>query len=922
MQDPDDYFGDDGIVLDENVLAVLDEEERKFNETQRLVQRASRLDNSLPPPAKRQKVFHEPNIGLLRTATFDLEDLPEVSVQGDGLYDLSVFGLAAGSHSDKGDGSVVKEPQKDSANPQQQPLVESFEQPVVNQGPVLPRPVQVQLSRQLPPFHSREVEIPQVSAVRRGHVDSTEDALRRQLDDLRVQIHQLSNAQHEVQKSFQEAEEARLAKEGEVSILRKGIERTAREHAAEVAKIKAAKEAAEAMQVQLQKNMKEEMDRLKTQLTFRQHEMETVTHRSPWSARSKKINRQVPSTPVKLPSQIRQWSLGNDNAGPSFALAETPSQPRLMSTGWDSLDMSRRRDHSVVENAKNTAVLPGFYNSFSSSPPRSSSQVVKGKGKERDNGRLGRGQFQTTSFTGHHLQQPSSPPSSPIRMDRHVESQRDIGSDDAAVFFTSPNETNVHGVQEDADMAEEGKEEPSEDLDIIDPPDWRAELSRLMFTHKFPSFKSLTIHLLINAPLRSSASAEQSQKYAQYNDKILQNLGASLCMSDDLDNLIGAIVDSLIGMAQILNDIRELEGLTALLDLLRVLTLLIPPFPPLLLSSPLGQNNDFFEPSPQIISVLCNIIRNHLTPSNEVMSNEMVALAKATLGLLEALTWNIPMELVPRLSGIPRSPRVLSTLLAPSQPTWLLYRSTRLLALLASHRSLYRELLSFPDPDTDTPEQDPGSRDFGKIPHIEQLAAYLIDTTREGQEADALRETTLAFVASLSIAHQDALTILVQSQTLIPSIVVYLSNLTTPIWEEDELFMESPALIEAVVPKVVRSMLLLYNLVIGANNTTFDLRKKLLLAPHRPYHGISHMFIVTLGRLSYADSPEWISPDLRLDLDQTTEIAKELLDLLVDGPEHEMVWSAFQAEEDMVDGRSPEDDEEQEARKLHPADVE
>lgn len=272
---------------------------------------------------------------------------------------------------------------------------------------------------------------------------------------------------------------------------------TAREHAAEVAKIKAAKEAAEAMQVQLQKNMKEEMDRLKTQLTFRvsafgmticyfskltlivqQHEMETVTHRSPWSARSKKINRQVPSTPVKLPSQIRQWSLGNDNAGPSFALAETPSQPRLMSTGWDSLDMTRRRDHSVVENAKNTAVLPGFYNSFSSSPPRSSSQVVKGKGKERDNGRLGRGQFQTTSFTGHHLQQPSSPPSSPIRMDRHVESQRDIGSDDAAVFFTSPNETNVHGVQEDADMAEEGKEEPSEDLDIIDPPGWRAEVGQ------------------------------------------------------------------------------------------------------------------------------------------------------------------------------------------------------------------------------------------------------------------------------------------------------------------------------------------------------------------------------------------------------------------------------------------------------------
>lgn len=41
------------------------------------------------------------------------------------------------------------------------------------------------------------------------------------------------------------------------------------EHAKEVAKIKAAKETAEALQLQVQRNMKEEMERLKTQFTFK-----------------------------------------------------------------------------------------------------------------------------------------------------------------------------------------------------------------------------------------------------------------------------------------------------------------------------------------------------------------------------------------------------------------------------------------------------------------------------------------------------------------------------------------------------------------------------------------------------------------------------------------------------------------------------
>lgn len=84
---------------------------------------------------------------------------------------------------------------------------------------------------------------------------------------------------------MEEERKARYAKEGEVSILRKTIEKvlsassilylgthstqTTKDHAAEVARIKAAREAAEASQAQLRKEMSEERERLRTEYMFK-----------------------------------------------------------------------------------------------------------------------------------------------------------------------------------------------------------------------------------------------------------------------------------------------------------------------------------------------------------------------------------------------------------------------------------------------------------------------------------------------------------------------------------------------------------------------------------------------------------------------------------------------------------------------------
>ena len=105
-------------------------------------------------------------------------------------------------------------------------------------------------------------------------------------------------------------------------------------------------------------------------------------------------------------------------------------------------------------------------------------------------------------------------------------------------------------------------------------------------------------------------------------------------------------------------------------------------------------------------------------------------------------------------------------------------------------------------------------QDFQKIPHIEQLALHLVDATREDPEVstlyayaefcqsallqvNTLKETILAFIAGLAVADPEALTILVESETLIPAIVIYLCETTSLIWEEDEQVITSPALIES-----------------------------------------------------------------------------------------------------------------------------
>jgi hypothetical protein len=142
----------------------------------------------------------------------------------------------------------------------------------------------------------------------------------------------------------------------------------------------------------------------------------------------------------------------------------------------------------------------------------------------------------------------------------------------------------------------------------------------------------------------------------------------------------------------------------------------------------------------------------------------------------------------------------------------------------------------------------------------------------------------LSFIAMLSTTHPDASAALLESQTLVPSLVVFLSQQTAPIWEDDEVLTSSPATaasyaflflaLDVSLTKVVsrlrtvsQTLFLIHNLVFSIQ-PAFNLRHKFQHASRPQFNGIIHIFIVTLGRLSYADAPNWVEQKGREELEQ------------------------------------------------------
>ncbi|KAJ8696747.1 hypothetical protein PTI98_006590 [Pleurotus ostreatus] len=821
MADSDDFLFDD-VELDDTTLAALDEAEKTyFSNTSTGVHLTT---PPTPPPAKRLKTAHRVATRQIdQTASLDnVEDLPDISIQEDGTYGLGPTPPD----------SDVRRRLGESVTSQERPVRQEYS----------PRPARAPYASNVASSsHAKPQSARTLAPIPPTRYVQHEQQIG--MGELQKQIEELQRQQAQMQAELKQAVDARLTKEGEVSVLRKAMEKTSRDHSAELSKLRAAKEEADAKQRKTQQAMREEMESLKTQFIFKQQEQLSAmpSLKAPSSVRSKKIANMPSSTALHPLSQAGAWNRDGSNvAGPSNKIFETPRRPRhLPST--QRLTPKRLQPPKSPEKMRQSALLPGFENAFMPSSPVAKTQIQSDrKGKQKAIDLLKDDSDGVVERDGLDLWERADAVIPPFPLARAARSE----AGDMDVDSARPTEV-LFDVPMTDEVAADVPLVVEEGLDDVKPFDWSAELSRIVSTHTAISSTILTLQVLMGVNFPPTLVNQSVDRYRAACAVVLRSLAintASVPFHEVLETVLCAFID----MIYVLMSANLIPPLATLLDLITLLDFSLPNVSNVLLAQ---QSED--PDRPTILVHLKAIITQYLRPAVQV--EEKMLLARGTIGLLEALCWNVSEESITRMSVIASDSDMIPILLDRSQPDDVLSQTIRFLALLATHDALRRVLLTVPP---DAPANT--------IPLVERTSTYLVDQ-REGPEADYSRTLLICFFGTLATTI-DCASILAASPVLVPALISYVANLVSPIWEDDKKYLDNPSLADCVIRTLGDTLCLLHHLVFSTQ-PPLDLLLKLQQAPPRYFNGANHVFIVAFGRLSYADPPSWMN--------KTTVIALE-----------------------------------------------
>ncbi|KAF7428578.1 hypothetical protein PC9H_007804 [Pleurotus ostreatus] len=865
MADSDDFLFDD-VELDDTTLAALDEAEKTyFSNTSTGVHLTT---PPTPPPAKRLKTAHRVATRQIdQTASLDnVEDLPDISIQEDGTYGLGPTPPD----------SDVRRRLGESVTSQERPVRQEYS----------PRPARAPYASNVASSsHAKPQSARTLAPIPPTRYVQHEQQIG--MGELQKQIEELQRQQAQMQAELKQAVDARLTKEGEVSVLRKAMEKTSRDHSAELSKLRAAKEEADAKQRKTQQAMREEMESLKTQFIFKQQEQLSAmpSLKAPSSVRSKKIANMPSSTALHPLSQAGAWNRDGSNvAGPSNKIFETPRRPRhLPST--QRLTPKRLQPPKSPEKMRQSALLPGFENAFMPSSPVAKTQIQSDrKGKQKAIDLLKDDSDGVVERDGLDLWERADAVIPPFPLARAARSE----AGDMDVDSARPTEV-LFDVPMTDEVAADVPLVVEEGLDDVKPFDWSAEVGTCSI-----DFSSAHVELrlavkdrvytygyLVNNTDLAGPDGSQFPSDTTINT-------ASVPFHEVLETVLCAFID----MIYVLMSANLIPPLATLLDLITLLDFSLPNVSNVLLAQ---QSED--PDRPTILVHLKAIITQYLRPAVQV--EEKMLLARGTIGLLEALCWNVSEESITRMSVIASDSDMIPILLDRSQPDDVLSQTIRFLALLATHDALRRVLLTVPP---DAPANT--------IPLVERTSTYLVDQ-REGPEADYSRTLLICFFGTLATTI-DCASILAASPVLVPALISYVANLVSPIWEDDKKYLDNPSLADCVIRTLGDTLCLLHHLVFSTQ-PPLDLLLKLQQAPPRYFNGANHVFIVAFGRLSYADPPSWMNKTTVIALERVIDMAKDLLEHVVDGPEGDAIWEVYQGN---FDNASETDEGDMEAQLL------
>ncbi|KAH9963738.1 hypothetical protein BC827DRAFT_85693 [Russula dissimulans] len=694
-------------------------------------------------------------------------------------------------------------------------------------------------------------------------------AFRNELESLRSRVEELKRQNAEQQRSLDQAISEKRSKIGEVEILRANLEKVRTTHNDETEKLREAKEKLEAAQVATQKQQEAELERLRTQLKFKQHEIEAscrAVSRAP-----------IPSQLAASPQTQRSGALRT----PGHYVAD-PQSPSPQRPAVQPLRLSKARP------------LPaGFVNTFILPHPK------RGKGKVHP----------STSEQSRRLREQDLDPlfsssSGLVKAPTYTQSDEDMEIDRDQVG----GQTTTNTYNPDVDFYMHPADEATTPqpmanfLKSAEPFDWVGWMRQLLLAHAATPQAPSTIQVLL------SQSHLDPYHGSTFHSACTSLIGATVG-SVEYEPVVRTVANSLKQIASILLLDLRLKILLSTLDLVAHLVICLPSFVTHLLKPADG---------PSFLQTICAVIVNVLRPSNTNRNeSEFLDLGRKVFFLLDAVAYILPTEYQSQLAVIPATADVLSTMLNKDQPSSFLENSTRTLSYLSTRAGIFRSLLSFPD---NTPES---ARDFAKLPQVDRMCTLLLDSSGRGAAGHTIRASILTTFISLAMAHEDALMILSESPFFIPSLVKLLAELSTALWEEDpELTASTVLLSELVFPcssflisddecrtvaGIARGMLLLHYVIFRSPKGPASLRGRLQAAPPRHFNGIGHQFVVALGRLSFAEPPDEVSVSDRILLEQLADTARDVMDLVVAGPESESVWALFQEEEGRSEGQGEDD---------------
>ncbi|CED85207.1 hypothetical protein [Phaffia rhodozyma] len=279
------------------------------------------------------------------------------------------------------------------------------------------------------------------------------------------------------------------------------------------------------------------------------------------------------------------------------------------------------------------------------------------------------------------------------------------------------------------------------------------------------------------------------------------------------------------------------------------------------------------------------------------------------------------------LSRIIQLPRFTSALLDPSVPIRIVLQTIRIINYLCFDELLFRPLLSYPD---HAVEQPPPTRDPTRIPLVEQLCKLAREPPISASSGEVLLLSleTSSFFRVLCEKHEDeAIIMFGQSRSLIPTLIVCLERDSSIIWGIDP----SSSQLQQSIPSLFPMLSLLYSLTVPVGSLddpgtpTVNLTDKLRQAPRREFNALFEKFMVAFGRICYADAPEvedileragseeergeFEDEDdgqedvdarrsekadrLVVELERAGEIARDIFDQVVEGPEGDLVYDVF-----------------------------